>query len=367
MKKLIKLIPVLALNACAVTDFPDLSTLPRYPASALEKVKALDYPPGNISASADGRIFFSFFPEGQSPVKVAELAGGNVVAFPNADFQKKFVSVLSLRTDSLGRLWVLDYANPALAGTLLTQPKLYAFDIASRSLVHEFAFPKDIAVKDSVLNDMQIDVTRNRIYITDTNPLGRKGALVVYDIAQKKARRLLENTTSVNGGDYQIRVNGEPFKVLGYPVIFNADSIALDAAGEWVYYGPFSSMDLYRVPAAVLADFSLSSEAVAQQVSRYATKSMTDGISIDTTGNLYVTDPEHSAIHMILPNGYLATLFKDTTMRWPDGLSYAADGYMYLTASALNEVILQSEATIRSKGPYYIYRFRPEAAGTIGR
>ncbi len=368
MNRIIRFLPVVALSACAVTDFPDLSTLPRHAFSEMESVATLEYPSGNVSAAPNGRIFFSFFPEGQPPVKVAELAAGAVVPFPDAAFQAKFVSVLSLRVDALNRLWVLDYANPSLLGTLTTTPKLYAFDITSHALVHEFVFPKDIAVKDSVLNDMQIDVARNRIYITDTNPLGRKGALIVYDIVQKKARRVLEGTTSVTGGDYQIRVNGAPFKVLGYPVVFNADSITLDAAGEWLYYGPFNSMDLYRIRTATLADFSVSNANLAAAVERFATKSMTDGISIDTAGNIYVTDPEHSAIHLIDPNTrYLQTLYRDTALRWPDGMSFAPDGYTYLTASSLNEVILQSAATVKAKGPYYLYRFRPEAAGIVGR
>lgn len=368
MYRLLQLLPIVALSACAVTDFPDLSTLPKYSFSEMERVATLEYPSGNVSASTGGRIFFSYFPEGQSPVKVAELTAGSIAPFPDAAFQSKFVSVLSVRVDALNRLWVLDYANPALTGTLLTTPRLYAFDIATRALLHEFAFPKDIAVKDSVLNDMQIDTPRNRVYITDTNPLGRKGALIVYDIAQKKARRVLEGTTSVSGGDYQIRVNGEPFKVLGYPVVFNADSITLDAAGEWLYYGPFNSMDLYRMRAATLADASVSAASLAAAVERYATKSMTDGISIDTAGNIYATDPEHSAIHLInTGTRYLQTLFRDTSLRWPDGMSFAPDGYTYLTASALNEVILQTQATVKSKGPYYLYRFRPEAPGITGR
>jgi sugar lactone lactonase YvrE len=355
-------------GACAVTDFPDLSTLPRHSFSEMDRVVTLEYPSGNISAATNGRIFFSYFPEGQSPVKVAELIGNTITAFPDTAFQSKFVSVLSVRVDALNRLWVLDYANPALLGTLTTTPKLYAFDITTRALVHEFAFPKDIAVKDSVLNDMQVDVTRNRIYITDTNPLGRKGALIVYDIAQKKARRVLEGTNSVTGGDYQIRVNGEPFKVLGYPVVFNADSIALDQAGEWLYYGPFNSMDLYRIRAATLADFTTSNANLAAVVERFATKSITDGISIDTAGNIYATDPEHSAIHLIDPNTrYLQTFYRDIQLRWPDGMSFAPDGYTYLTTSSLNEVILQTPAVVKSKGPYYLYRFRPEAPGIIGR
>src|SRR5690349_16654890 len=44
-------------------DFPDRSTAPALPASALERVAALDEPPGNIAVSPQGRIFFTYHPE----------------------------------------------------------------------------------------------------------------------------------------------------------------------------------------------------------------------------------------------------------------------------------------------------------------
>lgn len=352
------------IQNCETTNLEDRTTLPIYPSSSLEKVIQLDRPPGNISASSDGRIFFSFFPQGSPPIKVAELKNGQVLAFPSQAFQKNFNTVLSVRVDDKSRLWTLDYGNLGVG----TGPKIYAFDLANGAILHEYSFPKDIAPKDSLFNDMQIDTVTETVYITDTSPIIPDPGLVVYDIGTKKARRLLKGHPSVVGERNEIVVNGTPFEVAGVPIIFNADSIGLDQNREWLYFAPFTSGELYRAKTSVLRNASLTADQLAAQVETYSQKTMSDGISLDTNGNIYVTDAEHSAVNLIDPNTKaLTTLFKDPAFRWPDGFSYAPDGYMYLTCSALNEVFLQTDATILGRGPYYIYRFHPEAPGIVGR
>jgi len=66
---------------------PDRSTSPELPASALQKVVDLDYPPGNIAVSSDGRVFFTLHPDGHPPIKVVELVGGRLVPYPSNDWQ----------------------------------------------------------------------------------------------------------------------------------------------------------------------------------------------------------------------------------------------------------------------------------------
>ncbi|TGK06673.1 hypothetical protein EHO59_00590 [Leptospira semungkisensis] len=352
-----------AFLKCETGNLEDRTTAPKYSSSSMETVIKLDRPPGNISVSSSGRIFFSFFPQGTPPIKIAELKNGQVIPFPSQAFQSNFNTVISVRVDNKGRLWTLDYGNLGIGNP----PGIYAFDIDSGAVLHHYQFPSDIAPKDSLFNDMQVDTVTETIYITDTSPIIPDPGLVVYDIASKKARRLLKGSASVTGERNEIVVNGSPFEVAGVPIIFNADSIALDQNLEWLYFAPFTSGELYRAKTGVLLDTTLTAAQLAAQVEQYSLKSMSDGISIDKNGNIYVTDPEHSAINLIDPTKKITTLFKDTSFRWPDGFSYAPDGYMYLTCSALNDVFLQTDPTILSKGPYYIYRFKPEAEGIIGR
>jgi len=62
----------------------------------------------------------------------------------------------------------------------------------------------------------------------------------------------------------------------------------------------------------------------------------------------------------------LRTLVRDERLRWPDGLSFGPDGWLYVTCSALDEVILRSAEEIHASAPYQIFRFRPGANGVPG-
>ena len=124
----------------------DRTAAPRLPGSALEKVADLDHPPGNIAVSSGGRVFFSLHPDGQPPLKVAELVDGKPVPYPSEEFQHErsgepfFQTVLSLRIDRQGRLWTLDHADYALG-----QPRLLAFDLGTNRVVQQFDFPPEVA------------------------------------------------------------------------------------------------------------------------------------------------------------------------------------------------------------------------------
>src|SRR5262245_42513743 len=72
---------------------------PLVPASALELVADLDYPPGNIAVSPTGRVFFTFHPQGSPPQKVVELVNGRLVPYPDAAAQAQFQSALAVRID----------------------------------------------------------------------------------------------------------------------------------------------------------------------------------------------------------------------------------------------------------------------------
>ena len=67
--------------------FPDRSKKPVLSGKLLEKVADLSLPPGNIAISQKGRIFFTFHPEANAKLKVAEWVKGKVKAYPNTEFQ----------------------------------------------------------------------------------------------------------------------------------------------------------------------------------------------------------------------------------------------------------------------------------------
>ena len=354
---------LLLVSACGGVRLEDRTTAPVLPAAALEVVADLDYPPGNIAVSRTGRVFFSFHPGGDPPIAVAELVGGKPVPYPDQAFQARYQSVLALRIDRQGRLWALDYAHYGWG-----QPRLLAFELDSGALVHEYDFPSEVAGLLSMVNDFQVDPAGEKIYIAESNPIRQKPALIVYDIANQTSRRLLERHASVRAKDYVLETPDRRILVFGlFPLRIGVDSIALDKRGEWLYYGPVSGDRLHRIATRDLNDTALGDDALGARVEDFGPKPLSDGLSMDVEDNVYLTDPEHGAILALGPDRSLRTLVKDPRLRWPDGLSFGPDGWLYVTCSALQHVLFVRTAHMRAHAPYQIFRFKPGPAGVPGQ
>jgi hypothetical protein len=375
VRVLVGLVVVVALLLLVVRVFfgggmrlEDRTTAPRIPAAAIEQVAALDYPPGNIAVSATHRIFMTLHPDGKPPTKVVELVAGRPVPFPDEAFQHPaagtahFQSPLSMRIDRQNRLWVLDFADFGRG-----QPRILAFDIDTRALVHQYDFPGEIAGFLSMVNDFAVSPDGTRVYIAESSPIKQTPALIVYDVERKQSRRLLDRHPSVLPKDYVLTAAGRDMIVLGvYTLRIGVDSIALDRAGQWLYYAPVNGDRMFRVPTAALDDAALGSDALAATVEDYGPKTASDGLSSDDAGNVYVTDPEHSAVLTLGPDRTLTTLVKDAKLRWPDGLSFGPEGWLYVTCSALQHVLFVAPGEQAAHAPYHVFRFKPGATAVPG-
>lgn len=349
---LIALIAVLAVTLRVryggdTIPFRDTSTKPLFPASAVELVAKLDEPPGNIAVSRDGRVFFSFHPEARPDRKVVEWVNGNAVPFPGANFDL-FHEVLSIRIDPQNRLWTIDHG---LHG--LRQPRLLAFDIATRKLVHRWDIPRDIAGFGSFVQDFQVAPDGATVYLADAAIVSKRPAIIVYDVASKRGRRVLECDASVTGKPYTLDIKGHEMSLLGglYKMHLGIDPIALDANGEWLYFGPMSHETMFRARTSDL-------RAGRPRVEAFGPKPQCDGIAIDGDGNVYITDIEHGAIARLGADRKLVTLVRDDRFRWLDGFSLGPGGWLYVTDSALTEVILRGRSHIRANAPYFIWRVK---------
>jgi sugar lactone lactonase YvrE len=262
---------------------------------------------------------------------------------------------LAVRVDAKNRLWVLDHGSYGLG-----QARLLAFDLATGALVHRHDFPSKIALPGSMLNDFQVSPNGRRVYIADASLWALVPAIVVYDVDQQRSVRLLEGHESVLAEPFAPVVQGKRMEFFGlFTVRPGADSIALDAAGEWLYFAPVTNLHLYRVRTADLDDPDLDWRELAAKVETYAEKTMSDGIAIDAAGTVYLSDLEHSAIVALGADKKLRTLVKDERLRWSDGFSFGRDGSLYVTCSALHQVILRGADAITAHAPYQIWRFRP--------
>jgi sugar lactone lactonase YvrE len=275
-----------------------------------------------------------------------------------------FDTVLGIVVDRQNRLWVIDHGNHGFSDA-----RLFAFDLQTGELVHDHIFLPAIAPAGSFLQDLQVSADGNFVFIADASFWRKRPAIVIYDVQLRRARRVLESHPSVSPEDYLIRTTVRDMSFLGGMVALKGgvDGIAVDTRNEWLYYGAISQDGLFRVPLAVLKDASIPAEQVENSVERYSNKPLSDGMSTDTIGNVYITDVEHGAIMIVDPDLQLRTLLRSSRIRWADALSFGPDGWLYVADSAIPEQVLRSKDHIRSKGPYYIYRFQPGYTGVPGQ
>ena len=374
MKTLLRLLAYLLLIAVAFvgvvrvfygggsTHFPDRTGTPLLPDSALQLVADLPTPPGNIAVSRSGRVFVSLHPEARPKLRVVELVKGQMKPFPNREFQGAFRDVLGIRIDAQNRLWTLDNGFHGLHPA-----RLMAFDLETGLTVEDFTFPREIAGYGSHFNDLQISADGNTLYIADASFFAKTPALVVFNLKARTARRLLQGHPSVKAEDFIPVVQGRVMQAFGLVAIRpGVDSIALSRDGRWLYFAPVSNQQLYRIRSSHLLDASLPREELALKVESYADKTMSDGITTDDAGNVYITDPEHSALLRLGEDRKLKTLLKTSRLRWPDGFSFGPNGWLYVTCSSLHQVIGLPPKSVVEHAPYQVYRFKPGATARAG-
>ena len=337
-------------------DFPNRSSSPAQDWSSVELVANLDTPPGNIAVSEQGRIFLSQHPEARPEVKIIELVNGVPLAFPNTEAQSQWHTPLGVRIDQQQRLWVLDAGEHGFKSVTLI-----AYDLTSNKQVHYFEFPSNIMGLGSHANDLQVSQDGKIIYIADASILSTNPGIIIYNVEKQLARRVLSSHHSVIGDKYTPQVQGRVMSIGGiFDIRPGVDSIALDRQNQWLYFAPITEEVMYRISTKALLNQTLSDFELSEQIEVCGEKTMSDGITIDHQGRLYLSDLENSAIVRMNQQGKLTTLLKDLNLRWPDGFSFGADGWLYITCSSLQDVIGRSSSNIKEKGPYQVYRFKPD-------
>lgn len=342
-------------------EYPDITTTPLLPTSAIEEFFTYPEPLGNVAASSDTggvqRVFFTVHPESRpSGHKVLEIVNGEAKPYPSADYQINFTTVLGMFCDQQDRLWTIDHGNHGFQGVTLT-----AFDLGSNTVTHSYVFPTEVAERLSFFNDLSVTPDGHYVFVADVSFFGKQPSLIVYDVEKGVSRSLLDGHPSVNNEGF-VPVN--PLKKMRFfgglvDLMPGIDGLDVSLDGAYIYYAAMSHSGLYRLPVAIATDWSQSVESIAERVERVADKPLSDGIRTDTMGNVYITDVEHGGFSVVDTEGILQTVFKDDRIRWADGASLAADGYMYFTDSAIPDQMLRSKKHMQASAPYSIFRFRP--------
>jgi sugar lactone lactonase YvrE len=333
------------------------------PEPDLEVVAALEQAPGNITVTPSGRIVMSLHQFYDPALRVVTLdENGTLAPFAAA---AKVDAVLGIQADRDGVVWMLDN------GMRTNKPRrLIGWDADKNRKTADINLSK-VTPKDAFLNDLVVDRDHDTVYIADPAG-GANAAIVVVDLKTKKARRVLEGHESVVPEDIDLVIDGTPVRVRApggneiRPRI-GINPIAADAQNEWLYYGPMHGKTLYRVRTADLRDGALKPEELAGRVEKWAERPISDGISMDNAGNIYISDISNNAVGVITADRKYRILVQDERLSWPDAFSFGPDGKLYVVANQLHRTARLNAGTETAASPFYVLRFQPLAEGVTGR
>jgi sugar lactone lactonase YvrE len=340
--------------------YPNVSTAPLVPESSVEKVATLDFPPGNVAVSADGRIFFNYHPfakaERFEKATVFEWVGGKPQPFPDATMQPKYQGVFGMTVDRQQRLWFIEPA-----GLDHERTRLIAFDITSSKQVFEHWFAKGLL---PFAQDLRVTADGKTVILADTGLFKfTSPGLTVFDVASKTHRTLLGQHPSLRPQDWVIRSLFGAHK-LGFGLVtfsVGVDGIEISPDGQWLYYATMSHDTAYRLPMAALLDPKSDDVILASRIETVGKKPLSDGITFDSQGRLIFTDIENGGIARRNADGSLQTLVKSSKIIWADGVVRAPDGALLFTDSAIPAYIDQlarppSAERLAAGRPYHLYR-----------
>ncbi|MEV4620046.1 L-dopachrome tautomerase-related protein [Asanoa sp. NPDC049573] len=358
------------------------------PTGNLELVATIEPPmPTGVTVSHTGRIFVNHPLWGDDvTATVAELRDGARVPFPDAawnrpdadDDRHAFVSVQCVVVDPLDRLWVVDTGSPFLRPTRHGGPKLVRIDLDTDAVAQVITFPTDVALPSTYLNDVRFDLRRGdqgMAFVTDSANHGPNGIIVVdlatgeswrrlHDHPSTKAPSLHAGRPVVEGRYFMSR----PGDAAPAPVTFGSDGIAISADGSRLFYCPLMSRRFYSVSVDALCDRSLDAAAVAATVVDEGDKgSCADGLETDDADRLYITAYEQNAIFRRTAGGEFETLVHDPRLLWPDTLSVATDGHVYVTANQLHRAPPYNDGKDLRQPPYALFRVAIDAGPVLLR
>lgn len=354
-----------------------VNTGPQDTAGQLELVAEFNKPmQTGVTVARSGRIFINI-PRwaDDTPFTVGELKHGRLEAFPDAkvnrldasNYGSTFVSVQSVVVDPDDRLWVLDTGSVNLGPAVAHGPKLVGIDLHDNRIFQKIQFPNDVVLPTTYLNDIRFDNRRGKdgmAFITDSASMGPGGIIVVDLYTGKSWRRLNAHASVMPEPNFKPVVEGQPLMMREpgmppKPMTMASDGIAISADGKTLYYRPLSSHHLYTASVDALADQNRSEQDVESTVHDlgdigYAS----DGLESDDHGNIYLTDYEHAAVHRRDAAGHDEVLVQDPRLIWPDTLSVANNGYLYISVNQLDRGAQFHDGKDLRKPPFALFRVK---------
>ncbi|HIF9365318.1 hypothetical protein C5F61_10410 [Photobacterium damselae subsp. damselae] len=330
---------------------------------------SISTPPGNIAVSKDDRKFISIHSFFGPELRMGELLkDGSVKPYPNKAWALEhnvfsLNDVLGVNIDDNGVLWMLDTSSDKRAG------RLVGWNTKKEQLERVIYISKPTLNSASFLNDFAIDQKNNYIYIADTAS-GDKSAIIIVNLKTGQTKRVLEGSKFTVYEDIDMVVADRKINLGGQPLRLGINPITISPDYQWVYFGAMNGKSLYRISTKYLSDFNLTDQELTKHIERYGDKPISDGITVDSEGNVYVTSVTDNSIGIVKPDGSYKTLFKDKMINWSDGFAFGPDNKIYVTVNQLqNSPVLNPSVkfTPKTTKPFKVLRFDSLSSGTVGR
>ena len=128
----------------------------------------------------------------------------------------------------------------------------------------------------------------------------------------------------------------------GRGATFAADGIAVSGDGKTLYWQALTGTTLYKIPTAVLNDARKKSDDVERAVEKVGENGVSDGLIIDPKSNrMFISALAEDAIRVRDLNQDVdhkpGMFVQAKQLRWPDTFSIGPDGYLYVTASRIQD------------------------------
>lgn len=343
------------------TPYRDIGADSQPAAKQPEPFLRLDYPPGNIAVAPNGHVYFNYHPFARpsrfAEATVFEWTDGQISPFPSLAGQKDFRGTFGMTIDQQNRIWFVEPANLDFDHT-----RLWAFDLQTRQKVFFFEFPGKAA---QFAQDLRVTADGKYVLLADPGLFRFTTAkLYLFAVADQSFRVVLDGSPCLRPEDWVMQTPYGPYR-LGWGLLNFAvglDGIEISPDQQWLYLAAMTSSRLCRVPLAAVLDPSLQPAALAQQIEDLGQKPLSDGITIDQTGKVILTDVEHGGLMAFdLTSKKATTLVRSQAIIWADGVVTGPDGALYFTDSAIPAYIGQltqapDRSTLQAHQPYSIYR-----------
>ncbi len=343
----------------------------------LEAIFQLPLAPAGMTISPKGTYIISVSSDEKPENRVIEVSKtGESKPFPNIAIaqgkpgeQLVIDSIKGMQSDKQGNVWMLDNGRRSEL-----PPKVVAWDYDHGRIHRVFNLVPPVVLPGSLLDDLALDPEQPYLYLTDPAK-GADAALIVLDANTGAARRVLQGHPSVvpvtgldlviDGKKIQtLRLDGSVADPQG-----GVNPIALDRKGEWLYYGPMRSLHLYRIRTEHLRNVNLSPEKLAGLVEEYSAKPICDGISLDSKGNVYVSDLASKAIGVIAADTKnYRIIITDSRLLWPDGLCFGVDGrlHFFTNVAKARAMFGTKFNTLENQETNYLFHIETPASGRVG-